>query len=492
MSRKKQPSYSKRSQSTQRRARKKARKATRRKNQPNKKAAGKAINWFFGTKDIFSDFQFHGNTKWEAGDLSRMALLFSWSEKRCVTDAFPDALRRCKQLGFKVALTTYQGFIGAITSYMHIFIPLLILQLQCRMQEIGGDFWEVSGFVPIAFDGSRNSAPRTESNEAELCCPTYGKGKGAKNRNKKSKHADPKPQAWITLMWHMGLRLPWDWRLGPSNSSERKHVQEMVTEGNFPQNTLFCGDAGFVGYDFWSSIRKRGLNFVVRVGSNVYLISKNMNWKRRKDGQVFCWPKDKQAKHPPMMLRLVHIQLGNTQTYLLTSVLDPTKLDQDSLVELYKMRWGIEVEFRGLKQTLNGSKLRCRNVDRLYAELNWSILSMAVAELLALKEQIPNTTPDQKQEKDRPPYTPKKRSLANTMRAIYDCLNELSETPAPQQDLFSRLARAVTDDYKRSSSKKARFRPKNSQQKKVGDPKVRKLEPHERKKITAFEEKAAA
>lgn len=50
------------------------------------------------------------------------------------------------------------------------------------------------------------------------------------------------------MMWHMGLRLPWTWRLGPSNSSERGHVMEMLQQEEFPENTLFCGDAGFVGY----------------------------------------------------------------------------------------------------------------------------------------------------------------------------------------------------------------------------------------------------
>jgi hypothetical protein len=498
MSRKKQISQSKRSRSAQRRVERKSKKSARRKKQTNGQSVKTAIDWFFGTGDIFSHLGFHGNIKWLASDLARMALLFSWSEKECVTDAFAESAKRCMKLGFAVTLTTYQGFILAITSYIHIFIPLMISQLHRRMQEVGGDFWEFAGFVPIAFDGSRSSAARTQSNEAELCCPTYGQSNHAKAKKKKKnsnnddKLRDPKPQAWITLMWHMGLRLPWDWRLGPSNSSERKHVQEMVTEGHFPVNTLFCGDAGFVGYDFWSSILQRGSHFLVRVGSNVNLISENLKWERKGDGEVLCWPKDKQHKQPPLTLRLVRVKIGKTKVYLLTSVLDPTKLAKEAMAELYEMRWGIEIEFRGLKQTLNGSKLRCRNADRLYAELHWSILSMAIAELLALKEQIPNATPNQKQEQNSEQYSPKKRSLANTMRAIYNCLDELLETPEPHQDLFSLLAQAVTDDYHRRSSKKARFRPKNSKQKILGTPKVRKIEPHEREKIkTTAQENAA-
>ena len=125
-----------------------------------------------------------------------------------------------------------------------------------------------------------------------------------------------------------------------------------------------------------------------------------------------------------------------------------------------KMRWGIEIEFRGLKQTLNGEKLCCRNADRLYTELHWSLLSMAIAELLALTEQLT------KKAHRSGGYTPGDRSLVNTMRAIYDCLDDLREFVSPQADLFHRLAEAVTDNYERNRSKKARFRPKQSEKKK--------------------------
>jgi len=412
MSRSQPVGQSKRSRKSQRRTTKKSRQASR----SNKKDAKRALNHFFGSGDIFSDYQFHGNIKWSARDLARMALLFSWSEKPCVTDAFTEALKRCRQLAVTTVHTSYQGFMGALSNYVHIFIPLLILHLQHKMQEIGGEFWEVSGFVPIAFDGSRNSASRTRSNEQELCS-AKGKKKAAKSP---STVTDPKPQAWITLMWHMGLRLPWDWRLGPSDSSERGHVQEMVESGQFPENTLFCGDAGFVGYDFWRSMLDRGYHFMVRVGSNVKLIGQTVEYQQLGDSEVLCWPKDKQGKQPPLRLRLVQVTIGNTEVYLLTSVLSPTKLNCQSMAELYKKRWGIEIEFRGLKQTLKGQKLRCRNADRLYTELHWSLLSMAVAELLAFKEQIAGK--DQRSQ-----YTPKQRSLANTMRAIYDCLDHHCE-----------------------------------------------------------------
>ena len=475
MSQGKSTQQSKRSKKTQRRAKKKVRKARNKSKALNKQHAQKAINSFLGDIDIFSDYQFHGNIKWAASDLTRIGLLLSWSEKKNITDAFTETFKRCQRMAITTVHTTYQGLIGALANYTHIFIPLLILQLQQKMQEVGGEFWVVSGFVPIAFDGSRNSASRTQSNERELCS-AKGKAKAAQSP---STVTDPKPQAWITLMWHMGLRLPWDWRLGPSDSSERAHVREMVASGSFPENTLFCGDAGFVGYDFWRWIIEQGQHFMVRVGGNVKLIGETLDYQQLEGGEVLCWPKGKQAKQPPLRLRLVKVTIGKTEVYLLTSVLCPKDLPASAMLTIYKMRWGIEIEFRGLKQTLSGQKLRCRNAERLYTELHWSLLAMAVAELLAVREQVAN------QNNLRESYTPKDRSLAITMRAIYECLDELEDFAPTGGDLFSRLAMAITDGYQRKKSKKARYRPARTKKNKkpTVPPEVRKPNTAERQKL---------
>jgi len=464
------------------------RKSPARRSESNAQTFDRLREWLLPNVGIFAGLQLHGNTGWTAVPLIWLALCWAWSESKNVTDAFEQAKGQCSQLGV-TGLRTYQGFMNALVTWTDALMPVLWPVLHQRMRDIGGVFWQVHGWVPIAFDGSRSTAPRSASNETAFCAANYGKGKTAKYRkkktkglrrrkNEKSKPQPQEPQVWITLLWHMGLRLPWLWRLGPSNSSERAHVMEMLDDGDFPENTLFCGDAGFVGYPLWSRILERGFHFLVRVGANVNLLTE-AGCRITQDGRVLSWPQEAQrAGRPALRLRLVKVKIGNTKVWMLTSVLSSSKLTKTQIVRLYKMRWGIEVEFRGLKQTLDRGTLRCRNHRRVLAELHWSLLAMAVAELFALKEQL------------RPPRGatgthPQKRSLANTVRVLRRCLTHLSNTPAAGRDLRTQLRQAVTDSYHRRSSKKARYRPPNPDKKPLGEPKIRKLTANEKTNLDA-------
>ncbi|HJN13331.1 MAG TPA: transposase, partial [Pirellulaceae bacterium] len=396
---------------------------------------------------------------------------------------------------------TYTAFMNALDRHQQTFSTRLRWQFQELAKDVAGRFWQDNGWVLIGFDGSRATTPRTVSNEQAFCAPNYGGGKTAKYRKKKTKGMrrrnneknKPQPQApqvWITMMWHMGTRLPWTWRLGPSNSSERGHVMEMLVQEKFPKNTLFCGDAGFVGYPLWSAIKKAHRGFLVRVGANVNLLSETADVKRLGGGIVLCWPKGKMnSGAKPLRLRLVRVKIGKTKMWMLTNVLDHKKLTKKQIVRNYKMRWGVEVEFRGLKQTIDKRNLRCRNSDRVNVELDWSIRAMAFAELLALREQIAK-------EKESPmegdsSYDTKDRSLANTMRALRKCIRELNKYADPSAHILLALSRALVQKYNNSTDKKARYRRKSPDKKPLGEPTVRKLNREQREKLRKIDQEIA-
>lgn len=456
------------------------------------------LNWFVPQAELFPQDEFHGNIRWNPVHLVVQALIWSWQETKNVTDAFAQCVEICKRLGLTKATGSYTSFMNALDRYQHILGPRLRRQFQSLAEEVGGRYYRTGRWVLIAFDGSRSTAPRTVSNERAFCAPNYGKGGRAKygkkkskgmrrRRNEQNKPHPQSPQAWVTMLWHMGLRLPWTWRLGPSHSSERDHVKEILATEEFPENTLFCGDAGFTGYPLWNTILAIGANFLVRVGSNVNLLSEKSDIKKLGGGIVLCWPKgQQQSGHPPLRLRLVRVPIGKTKMWMLTNVQTEPKLTRKAIVRYYKMRWGVEVEFRGLKQTIDKHKLRCRNHRRLLVELDWSLRGMAVAELIALHAQI------SQQPKDHAPYDPKDRSLANTMRVLRKFMRNLNEPQESNDGLMIQLSQAQVQRYVHHTDKQARYRPWNPDKKRLRDPTVRRLTSPQRNMLRQHSPRMAA
>ena len=192
-----------------------------------------------------------------------------------------------------------------------------------------------------------------------------------------------------------------------------------------------------------------------------------------------------ESGEPPLRLRLVRLVVGKTTMWMLTSVLDEQELTQAQIVDYYKQRWQIEVEFRGLKQTIDKHKLRCRNPERLLAELDWSLYAMAYAELIALRAQIPGA------KKAKRTYTPKDRSLANTLRVLRRYMRNLDQKTRPDA-LTQDLIEAIVQRYNNTTDKRARYRPKNADKKPLGNPTIRKLTPQERRKLKDTDMEMAA
>src|SRR5258708_15679492 len=62
--------------------------------------------------------------------------------------------------------------------------------------------------------------------------------------------------------------------------------------------------------------------------------------------------------------------------YLVTSVLDEETLSDAQVVEIYALRWGIELFYRHFKQTFERRKLRSHSADNAELEATWSLLGL--------------------------------------------------------------------------------------------------------------------
>jgi hypothetical protein len=433
----------------------------------------RALNWVL-TVRIFADLRLHGNVKWTAVALVRLAVFWVWSSETGLVEAAKTALTQVLQLFGDVAVQSYQGLTVALIRYTPQLLPVLWTRLQNLMQQQSDGVSRIGAWLPLAVDGSRVSVPRTQPNEQRFCKPptkrsrkktkgTKRRGsarrKSRKQRNKRSCAAQAAgPQLWLTQLWHIGLRLPWCWKLGPSYDSERGHLQTLLQEQKFPDQTLFCGDAGFVGYDFWQSIAARGHHFLVRVGANVRLL-KNLGVVRRRNDLVYCWPKEAiKKKQSPLVLRLFHFRDGRGEVFLVSNILDDLELTAEQASLIYRGRWGVEVQFRSLKQTYGRSKLRSRTPEHAEIELHWSLLGLTMLQLLALKEQTRAGEP-----------VPK-TSIAMVLRIVRSLIEEPTEARPSKASLKVRLREAVVDSYQRHSKKKSRNYPRRKEEPSTGAP----------------------
>jgi len=340
---------------------------------------------------------------------------------------------------------TYQGFVKALLSRSEWLLARLAAHLRGVICQIAGPYWTREGFVAFAADGSRVECPRTEANEKALGCGGR-KGSG--------------PQFWLTTLWHMGTGLPWAWRIGRSTDAERMHLRSMLHL--LPRNALVVADAGFTGYELLRDILMGGRSFLIRVGSNVRLL-KNLGYARiESDGTVYLWPERFQKKRlAPLVLRLIVLERKGKKIYLLTN-LPAGRLGERQASVLYEMRWGVEVFYRSMKQTLSRRKMVSRAARQARAELSWTLVGLQLLGLMSVCEII-------KSGKD-----PLSWSVAMSLRMVRLATRDRKPRRSCRGGFFGALSRAVKDGYKRSSVKKARKWPHKKKDKQPGAPKIRK------------------
>ena len=428
----------------------------------------------FVPERIFAGLSKHGNTNWEFFTLALVALFWAWSNHTHLVDRYDAACQATAHwLPGAFCATSYQGFVKALTTHNDVLVEFMAKQLRTMMLQIAGPHEKVAGFAAFAVDGSKVEAPWTRANEAKL-----GKrGRKPKGEKCQRKETDLRPQLTLTLLWHMGLQLPWAWKHGGLDEGERTQFRAML--GLLPKRALIVADAGFVGYDLWREIITSRRGFLIRVGANVELLEKlfpGMEIERSGD-IVYLWPKGKQDKgQPPMRLRRIQLRKGKRTIHLVTSILDAGKLNDEQASILYSNRWGVECTFRALKQTLERRKMKSYTPDHAACELDWSLLSMWLLGLFAKQELIAAGE------------DPSSFSTANAARLLR---KELYGVSGGLDLDMSRFQYAVKDSYRRKSSKKARHDQRKKRDKPPGAPRIVRATHSQRKAAKRLREVVA-
>jgi hypothetical protein len=392
-------------------------------------------------------FELDTSVRWCERYVALCAILMAWSMAEILADRFDQARQGVTLLfpGRKRPGATYQGFVAALAKKSEALLTLVSAHLRGEVRRVAADrHWEHLGFVPMGADGSKVECPRTVANEKEFGCA--GKKKSA-------------PQQFVTTLLHLPTGVVWEFVTGPGRSSERGHLLEMLPR--LPKNTLLIADAGFTGYDLLAQIIDGKHQFLIRVGANVRLLRKLGYAAQEREGTVYLWPDEMQKNLPPLVLRLIVLVDGrNRRMHLLSSVLDESRLSDEAALVFYTLRWGVELHYRALKQTLARRKLASEAPDTARMELLWAMIGLWLLTLMAV-EAI-----------SRAGGNVRRLSVARALRLVRKAMHG-PITHNTRMNLGRQLAGAVTDSYIRKTSKRARNWAHRKKPPLIGEPKAR-------------------
>ena len=446
-------------------------------------ALNRTIGWWLDDCD-FSGITWRKDCSWSPRCLTTAALCWALGEETNLTDRFRSARKITARLFPRQEPGgSYQAFVKLLRKWTSTLLAALMICFRQRMQQGEAGEFLTGGFAVFAVDGSRVELPRTTSNQQTYCAPKAkpkavagrpsGRRTGRKKRQSKQRTTRKKqprsprgrsvqkkldnPNVWLTTLWHVGTGLPWEWRIGPSNSSERDHFRQMIDQ--LPPSALVTADAGFVGYEYWKTLLEGGRHFVIRVGAHVTLLKK-LGYARESSQTVFLWP-DKAAirRQPPLTLRLVVVHNGKEPVYLVTD-LPQSRLSDKQVCEIYKARWGVEVFYRSFKQTFGRRKLRSHAAENVPAELHWSLAGLWAACLFG-KHHLQSTG-----------AKPSRLSVAGVLKALRKPLREYKSPPDEGEDLASMLDLALIDDYIRTDKTSRGYPQKRKKERPPGKPKL--------------------
>lgn len=369
----------------------------------------------------------------------------AWSQEQTLAARWEQAVEVAEAThGHWTLGTSYAAFAEALVRETPRLTTALRGRFRREMRARAGDHWERHGRLAVAVDGTRIEAPHTAANEAGLRCA---------GREKTG------PQVSLTMLWHAGTGLPWDYRLGPGTESEQVHLAAMVAD--LPAGTLLLADAGFASYELCRRLLREGHSFLFRVGGNRTLLTELGYYHEERAGLVYLWPLAHRDS-PPLVLRLIELPAAGQAVFLLTDVLDPQDLSDEDAATFYAMRWGEEVFFRSYKQTLARRKVLSRTPGTCFAEVHATVLGLWLLGLMSVTRLTAAG------------HDPLAWSAAKARTAVRRGLRgDAPRRRRRRRSLNHDLSLAVRDDGPRRGPKRARNYPRKKRQQPPGPPKLK-------------------
>jgi Transposase DDE domain len=158
------------------------------------------------------------------------------------------------------------------------------------------------------------------------------------------------------LSFELNRMIPTEFLIKTGDSCERTSLLSMVIEG-----ITYIADRGYFSFEVCNQIMQKNAHFIIRCKENA-LFTTTQSLDTYQDNIPNCFKKISDSvvnfNNDPYQntIRLIRFQVYDNWFFIVTNRFDLTTLQ---IIILYAYRWQIELFFKYLKRTMNGTVRRC-------------------------------------------------------------------------------------------------------------------------------------
>jgi len=274
-------------------------------------------------------------------------------------------------LGLPACSAATGGYCKARQKLPEPFLRRLALRVGVETEDQAEDAWRWHGRRVLLVDGTECSMPDTPENQAEYPQPgSQKKGLGF-------------PLIRLVVLLAFATACLVDCAMGPrkgKGNGETSLLKGMLD--SLRQGDVLVGDRYYCGYELIALAMRRGADVCFRLHSQ-----RHADFRRGKrlgkDDHVVSWPKparpasrgreEHDALPDTLEMREVRFRTGcrgyrTREVVAATTLLDAAAYPPARIAELYGHRWQVELDIRGIKQTLGMDVLSCKTPEMVRKE----------------------------------------------------------------------------------------------------------------------------
>jgi hypothetical protein len=238
-----------------------------------------------------------------------------------------------------------------------------------------------NGFRLCAIDGSKIRLPDEEDIVRE-----FGAHKGKPNQS-------DCPMGLASVYFDVLNRIAIDSSINHTNASERNCAALHLEHAR--KDDLVIYDRGYNAFWLYAMHTTRNLAFCMRAKVNRGLEFKRFVESGERQAVITLHPNKKSVQQceekalqaDPIQLRLIRVDLPGEVEVLITNLMDEATYDVDQFKSLYHLRWGIEENYKRLKQWAELENFSGKSALSVKQDFYAKIVSTNLTALMALAAQ---------------------------------------------------------------------------------------------------------